>query len=147
MLTPTLSTSLLLSVLAVSPLLALASPRSIDAVARSRYTKAHSLGTSYNFDPQDGWKSVNVTNLRYKYKRIDSWDEAPVSNKGNESDPTTQPGRKREAAHRQLSKHTILTGPLKYIIGEISKVIKGFGTPQNAKITWYVPTRVKEQSS
>ncbi|KAF8558873.1 hypothetical protein OG21DRAFT_1574943 [Imleria badia] len=30
---------------------------------------SHSLTESYQFDPRDGWESVMVTNLRYKYRR------------------------------------------------------------------------------
>jgi hypothetical protein len=32
-----------------------------------KYTRAHSLGSGYTFDPRDGWQTVNVSNLSYKY--------------------------------------------------------------------------------
>ncbi|KAJ7781346.1 hypothetical protein B0H16DRAFT_1818449 [Mycena metata] len=35
-------------------------------IARSKYTKSHSLGESYTFDPRDGWQTFNATNLDYK---------------------------------------------------------------------------------
>lgn len=34
-----------------------------------RYSTPHSLGDSYQFHPRDGWESVNITNLQYKYSR------------------------------------------------------------------------------
>ena len=33
----------------------------------TEYTRPHSLGRGYTFDPRDGWKTVNVSNLSYKY--------------------------------------------------------------------------------
>lgn len=32
-----------------------------------QYTRPHSLGHGYAFDPRDGWQAVNVSNLAYKY--------------------------------------------------------------------------------
>jgi len=32
-----------------------------------QYTRPHSLGHGYAFDPRDGWQTVNVSNLSYKY--------------------------------------------------------------------------------
>ena len=34
----------------------------------ARYAHAHSLGDGYLFDPRDGWETVNVTDLQYKYE-------------------------------------------------------------------------------
>ena len=38
-------------------------------VSTSKYTKAHSLGDNYVFDPRDGWQTTNATDLNYKYRR------------------------------------------------------------------------------
>ncbi|THH33698.1 hypothetical protein EUX98_g556 [Antrodiella citrinella] len=35
----------------------------------SRYARAHSLSNNYHFSARDGWQTVNVTNLQYKYRR------------------------------------------------------------------------------
>jgi len=32
-----------------------------------QYMRPHSLGHGYTFDPRDGWQTVNVSNLSYKY--------------------------------------------------------------------------------
>ncbi|KAJ7068171.1 expansin family protein [Mycena amicta] len=62
----------LVSATAVPP-----SNRSTRAIAKSKYTTAHSLADSYSFDPRDGWQSFNATNLQYKYRR--SKQTAPKS--------------------------------------------------------------------
>lgn len=43
----------------------------------ARYARAHSLGNNYHFSARDGWQTVNVTNLQYKYRRdfVDEADE------------------------------------------------------------------------
>jgi hypothetical protein len=52
----------------------------VRAISESRYTTAHSLGDNYKFDPRDGWQTVNVTNLQYKYPR-DAGVSKPKSSK------------------------------------------------------------------
>ena len=42
--------------------------RNMDSLM-ARYTRAHSLGNNYHFSARDGWQTVNVTNLSYKYRR------------------------------------------------------------------------------
>ena len=37
--------------------------------ATEKYTRPHSLGRGYTFDPRDGWQTVNVSNLSYKYSQ------------------------------------------------------------------------------
>lgn len=39
----------------------------------ARYTRAHSLGDNYQFYPRDGWQTVNISNLQYKYRREDAF--------------------------------------------------------------------------
>ncbi|KAH8106122.1 hypothetical protein BXZ70DRAFT_1004403 [Cristinia sonorae] len=42
--------------------------RAMDTL-ESRYARAHSLGNNYHFSTRDGWQTVNITNLQYKYRR------------------------------------------------------------------------------
>jgi hypothetical protein len=44
-------------------------PSTSRAIAKSQYTKSHSLGDSYTFDLRDGWQTFNASNLQYKYRR------------------------------------------------------------------------------
>ncbi|EIN10725.1 hypothetical protein PUNSTDRAFT_132799 [Punctularia strigosozonata HHB-11173 SS5] len=44
----------------------------LQAEARAKYTKAHSLadaGKPFNFSTRDGWQTINITDLNYKYQR------------------------------------------------------------------------------
>lgn len=42
--------------------------RNMDSL-EARYARAHSLGNNYHFRARDGWMTVNVTDLQYKYRR------------------------------------------------------------------------------
>ncbi|KAF7331837.1 DPBB-1 domain-containing protein [Mycena kentingensis (nom. inval.)] len=54
---------------------------SVRAIAKSKYTTAHSLGDSYTFDARDGWQSFNASDLAYKYRRAKP-NSAPPKNQG-----------------------------------------------------------------
>ncbi|KAI0772703.1 hypothetical protein BC629DRAFT_1529580 [Irpex lacteus] len=65
----------LASGLALVPSLATAADlRSYHNSLEARYAHAHSLGDSYQFDPRDGWETVNITDLAYKYRRDDTFE-------------------------------------------------------------------------
>lgn len=51
---------------------------------QARYARAHSLGDNYQFEARDGWQSVNITNLQYKYRRDDAFDLEDTD--GNDAD-------------------------------------------------------------
>ena len=85
---------------------------SAQAVSTSEYTIAHSLGGNYTFDPRDGWQSVNVTNLQYKYRR-------------NSSDKLSNTKRG-------------LGGAVGDVLQKLFKGLKGTGKPEQGTITWRV---------
>jgi hypothetical protein len=71
----------------------------VRAALESRYSRAHSLGNSYIFDPQDGWQSVNVTNLPYKYRAshhegddLDSLKDSTLQGRAPKSRPPSLSG-------------------------------------------------------
>jgi hypothetical protein len=118
MIRPYISRAILLSVFLFLPFSVLASTSSVLAVARSRYSKAHSLGEHYTFDPRDGWRSVNATNLSYKNSRDPGLD-------------TTHPP---ELAGRNKKKQDYsITG----LLHKALKGFKGIGKAQKVKVTWY----------
>ncbi|KAH8830765.1 hypothetical protein DL96DRAFT_1594237, partial [Flagelloscypha sp. PMI_526] len=82
------------------------------AISESYYSRAHSLGDSYTFDPRDGWQTLNVTDLSYKYE---SRDIGP-----------------RSAKHQSKSK-----SGLSNLISDAIKGLKGIGKPEKVTITWY----------
>ncbi|KAF8165444.1 hypothetical protein B0H34DRAFT_239648 [Crassisporium funariophilum] len=112
------------------------------AISESKYTKAHSLGDSYGFDPRDGWQSVNVTNLQYKYRRQSASDL--------EEDATHDNPQLVERAKQTKSKdsHELkgLGGAVGKVIASVFKGLKGWGAPQPVIITWYTGHDLKNPS-
>ncbi|CAK5262734.1 unnamed protein product [Mycena citricolor] len=88
------------------------------AAAGSKYTKAHSLGDSYKFDPRDGWRTLNASDAQYKYRR----DKAPAL-KANDKSKAVGPLK------------TISDGV--QVLSGIWKGLKGIGSPSSVTITWY----------
>jgi len=100
------------------------------ASSESKYAKAHSLGNGYNFDHRDGWQSVNVSNLAYKYSR---------SNNANSDSGSL--------AKRSTAKAT--TSGIGQVVGVINNVwegLKGIGQAQPVTITWYTGHDLKNPS-
>jgi hypothetical protein len=113
--------AILLSLLFLLPFSALATASSARAIARSRYSKAHSLGDNYVFDPRDGWESVNATNLQYKYARNTRFDTTANST-----------GLERRNNKDKNKSDLDLGGFIK----NVWEGIKAIGKPQMVKITW-----------
>ncbi|GLB33704.1 putative secreted protein [Lyophyllum shimeji] len=104
------------------------------AIARSRYSRAHSLGSDYQFDPRDGWTTVNATNLQYKYRR----NEQSLDNATSISD--------QQLGKRAPSSRVGLGETLGGVVSGIWKGIKAFGDPQTVTITWYTGHDLKNPS-
>ncbi|TDL29381.1 hypothetical protein BD410DRAFT_811038 [Rickenella mellea] len=90
-------------------------------MSHRQYTRAHSLGDGYTFDSSSGWQSVNVTNLSYKYG---SQNRVP-------------PIVKRGSNSKSTSKSLSLMGTVTHLIGDVWNGLKGIGTTETVKITWY----------
>lgn len=104
------------------PILVLASqPTSARAISESRYSRAHSLGDNYLFDPRDGWQSVNVTNLAYKYRR----------NEGNENQRSVS--AKKSTGHPKSG----LGATISNVVKGVFQGLKGLGKSEPVTITWY----------
>lgn len=86
------------------------------AVSESRYTKAHSLGRNYLFDPRDGWETVNVTNLAYKYRR-DAVD--------------------KKTFHSPSPHKSGLGSTISDVLKGVFRGLKGLGKAEPVVITWY----------
>ncbi|EPQ59302.1 hypothetical protein GLOTRDRAFT_34542 [Gloeophyllum trabeum ATCC 11539] len=82
------------------------------SAAYARYTTAHSLGERYAFDVRDGWQSINVTDLQYKY-----------TNSGN---------------NLATPKGNILAGAsVSHALDSVWNSLKGLGKAEDVTITWY----------
>ncbi|KAJ7744542.1 Non-catalytic module family EXPN protein [Mycena maculata] len=84
------------------------------AIARSKYTKPHSLGDSYTFDPRDGWQSFNASNPQYKHRREPAKKDAP---------------EKKPAVSNLLS--------IPQAIKAAFNGLRGEGPSESTIITWY----------
>lgn len=123
----------------------------------SRYAHAHSLDDTYRFDPRDGWQSVNVTNLQYKYANdLDDPDDADeeeerdtlekrASKKSSTAKPKSSSKFKSKAKSKSKSKTSkaktdAATSKVSKVTSSIQNVvntIKGVGKPEPVTITWY----------
>lgn len=95
---------------------------------------SHSLAESYQFNPRDGWQSVIVTNLRYKYRRSFTPFAGSVTTPGKNSSsalkrpPSTNP--------RHTSPKSVLRS-VGESITEFAKGLFGVGKAEPVIITWY----------
>ena len=133
--------------------LAAVSARDVDAARMAlerRYTTPHSLGNNYVFDPRDGWETVNMTNLLYKYSNSDDTDEGDedsgdnhgVYSHGSGGMPASS-GTRSTLTRRAKKKSTnppkpkAAAGVLTNTLAKILDTIKGIGKPEPVTITWY----------
>ncbi|KXN83718.1 hypothetical protein AN958_00860 [Leucoagaricus sp. SymC.cos] len=90
-------------------------PTPANTIGMQKYTRSHSFGDNYAFDPQDGWQIVNVTNLQYKYRRDFN-------------------GEKHEASPKH---HTGVGGAIQGALEDVWNGLRGIGVAQDVTITWY----------
>ncbi|KAF9263505.1 hypothetical protein L218DRAFT_835465, partial [Marasmius fiardii PR-910] len=93
--------------------------------SRSFYSRSHSLGDSYTFDPRDGWRSVNVSDMSYKYRR------------------DLQPSLQIEPKASSKSHTEALLDPLSVKPGEHFRIT---GDSEPVTITWYTGEDLKNPS-
>ena len=113
----------------------------VHAVSKSKYSRAHSLGDSYQFEPRDGWQNVNVTNLQYKYPRFNPSDSnqqgsSPFEKRGKQKGTQS---KKKDPTNKGEGGDA-LGGTLKHILGDVWNGLKALGQPEPVTITWYVHT-------
>ena len=105
---------------------------SVRAVSESKFTKAHSLGDNYSFDPRDGWHSINATNLQYKYRRQEEegrdYPRGDSPNLGSRTKKNVQ-----NDPHNKGGLGQVIGG----VVAGIWKGLKGLGRPEPVTITWY----------
>jgi len=120
-----------------------------------RYSTAHSLADNYRFDPRDGWQTINVTNLQYKYSRSAAelgTEEATSqdihrkhgrrSTKKSKSQKTntktkTKTSAKSSAASTSSNSVSNAASGLLGSVKSVMDTIKAIGSPEPVTITWY----------
>ncbi|KAN0097348.1 hypothetical protein V8E55_001794 [Tylopilus felleus] len=97
---------------------------------------SHSLPETYQFDPRDGWESVIVTNMRYKYRRSSTPFRGTTS--------TAAPGKNSSSPLKRPSstkpQHSTTKNVFRSVgasIVEFTKGIIGIGKAEEVVITWY----------
>ncbi|KAG9317568.1 hypothetical protein JVU11DRAFT_1776 [Chiua virens] len=102
---------------------------------RTTVSPSHSLPESYQFDPRDGWESVIVTNLRYKYRR------SPASSLGTSF--ATAPNKTSSSVLKRPSRpstdHASRKSFLRSVresLAELTKNIIASGEPEPVTLTW-----------
>ena len=91
--------------------------RDPDTDLKTYYTRAHSLGDNYYFDPRE-WESVNATDLSYKY------------------DQPTHVKRDHKTKSTKSNKDSGGGGVLFDLAEAIKAGLKGIGNAQKVEITW-----------
>jgi len=94
-------------------------------VQEIKYSRFHSLGEQYNFDPKDGWQQVNISSMQYKYRR----DSQSTSN----SPGIVGQPNKRSSVTSEIS----LSGTIKGVVKAIINGLKAIGSSEAVTITWY----------
>lgn len=138
--------------LSLAPSVVLASDlRAMYDSLESRYARAHSLGNSYQFDARDGWQSVNITNLQYKYSRDDDDDdpdeEIHDTLETRAGKKTTTKSKAKTTSKSKPKKNTTSNSQATSATSKVSKVtssfkkvvdtLKGIGKAEPVTITWY----------
>ncbi|GBE79566.1 predicted protein [Sparassis crispa] len=133
--------SLLFAASTLAPLIMGATAADISAFQSAlerRYSTAHTLAPNYQFDPRDGWQTVNVTNLQYKYAR-ENQDEGYVGERMLERRVTKKPTAKTSSASKPKSTSASKSSS-GGVVDSLSKVVqslKAIGSAQPVTITWY----------
>ncbi|TFK55784.1 hypothetical protein OE88DRAFT_659236 [Heliocybe sulcata] len=149
---------LAMTVLATSwlPLFTGASVLEPRSLAYTRYTTAHSLGENYIFDTREGWQTINVTDLQYKYARsespphgngtlVDSSGLEKRASKKKSSKTKSKAATKQKASSAKskfkslvTSKANLLGGAsVTHALDSVWNSLKGIGKAEPVTITWY----------
>lgn len=112
----------------------LPSRRAPVALKELKYSRSHSLGDHYTFDVRDGWQSVNVSNLQYKY-------QARSGNASDALDPFDEHGVGKRAAKEAARKTAkaaskSLGDSVKDVVKAAIKGLKAIGSAEKVTITW-----------
>ncbi len=105
--------------------------------ARDLYARAHSLGDNYQFDPRDGWYTVNVTNAKHNYRRQVE-DTPSVETRESRKHPSSKKAQsKPKSPPKSKSKKKTANGSrLTSVSAAINKALTAIGKTIGVTITW-----------
>lgn len=85
---------------------------------------SHAYEPKYEFSTRDGWETIPITDLSYKYGNATRTRSEPVGQK-----------RQRSGVKRNVGT-SILGGTISHALGETWNSLKGAGKAQGVTITW-----------
>jgi len=99
-----------------------------EVLSEMEYARAHSLGDNYAFHDGQGWEPVIVSNPRF-----------PRSLSGSETANTSLPlpGAGLPPLATKRAKKPSLADTLVHTINSAWNGLRGFGTSEKVKVTWY----------
>lgn len=96
---------------------------------RSRYSRAHSLGVDYTFDPRDGWATLNVTDMQSHNKRNLDHDDRSEHQWSDRKQKKKKPMKpSKDLSH--------LLNPDVLHDGELDSLFHAVGEAEDVIITW-----------
>jgi hypothetical protein len=107
----------------------------------SRYAHAHSYNPVYTFHRRDGWGTVPVSDLAYKYVQANETDRAtaahgPHGRRERRSRTVQQKGQKGQKNQKGLKNISNgITGTFNHVV---NAALKGIGKIEQVTITWCV---------
>ncbi|KAH9940580.1 hypothetical protein B0H21DRAFT_577374 [Amylocystis lapponica] len=137
-----------------SPMATAADISTFQAALERKYSTAHYLGDNYQFNSRDGWQTINVTNLQYKYSRSDAPDSSGeghhsgghhltkrAASKSKSNSTMKKTAKKNiKPSSKSSSKSTSKSSATDLVKGTLKKVmdsLKAIGSPEPVTITWY----------
>ena len=127
-------------------------PRAYNSL-EARDARAHSQGENYQFDPRDGWQTVNASNLQYKYSRdygdpddVDDWDDGAEGSdtlekrSSKKSNSTSKSTKNTKSKAKSKSKSINPKSAAAKVASSFKKIVdsmKGTGKAEPVTITWY----------
>ncbi|KAH7916205.1 hypothetical protein BJ138DRAFT_1176072 [Hygrophoropsis aurantiaca] len=102
--------------------------------------REHSTENIHEFDPRDGWQTVNITNLHYKYSRVSPQSGAITNNTKLPQRPSgrllKKPAAPRVSQMKPEPKKNGIGATVKGLVHDIASMV-GLGPSQPVTITWY----------
>lgn len=95
---------------------------------------SHSLPESYQFNSRDGWESVIVTNLRYKYRRSHTPGMSSATAPGSNSSSAL---RRPSSTNTEHSSTKSVFRSVKESLAELTKHIVATSKAEAVTITWF----------
>lgn len=90
----------------------------------SLLSHSHAYSPKYEFSARDGWETIPITDLSYKYGNVTRARSEPASQK-----------RQRAGVKRDVGAD-VLGGTISHTLGETWNSLKGAGKAQGVTITW-----------